>query len=85
MSNFNQKIPNILISAAIYSTTSGREIGPYFLGISFEAIQRKYAKKFQSNMLELREISIELVRNKTGFKKAQESIRSGENSACMFL
>lgn len=84
MNKPNQAVPKLLIAAALHSSISGKEVGPYFLGISFEAIQKKYEKKLSSHTLELLEIGIERVRTKPGFKKAEEIIKTGEHSAYMF-
>lgn len=81
----NKHISKPLIAAALHSESSGKEIGPYFLGISLEAIESKYAKKLVNKNLELREIGIERLLSKSGFRNAFEDVKSGKYSACMFL
>jgi hypothetical protein len=70
-------------AAAIALSASGRIIGPYFLGKSFEAIQDKFSDKLKNPLHELVEVGLERVREKRGFLAAKEKITSEEVSACM--
>lgn len=56
---------------------SGRAIGPYFIGISFDAIEEKFGSKIANNNFEILEYDIDKLRGRSDFKSSIAKLADG--------
>lgn len=72
------------IGAVIALKNNGKKIGPYFIGTSLEAIQKKFSKKIINDKFEIIEIDIIHIKNLPGYQQASEKINNGDSAAIIF-
>ncbi len=63
---------------------NGKKIGPHFIGISLEAIQKKFSKNVINKNFEIIEIDIIHIKNLRGYQQALEKINNGDSAAIIF-
>ncbi|MBU1038816.1 hypothetical protein KKC17_01065 [Patescibacteria group bacterium] len=68
------------IGAVITLVNTGKKIGPYFIGVSLEAIKKKFSNKIINNNFEIVEIDTIHIKNLPGYNKALEKINNGDSA-----
>lgn len=65
------------IGATLALVNSGKKVGPYFIGLSLEAIKKKFSNKLTSTNLEIVEIDVIHIKNLPGYQRALEKLNNG--------